>query len=361
MVINIISPHASLYLGGMEIVTLQMARHLAKHGITVRFFTRKTDIPSDAYQQLLNEQSDLLKVIEVPLSAHTPLPNGTWPIFYQIARDFGIAAKVFYSKYSDADLFITHLSVDSLFIPKSAKIILHLHGSPDTTDPLMEAAVQIPISTLCHSYSIKDWWTNNFPHLTPSVFHNGIDTTFFTGEPDAERPIDILYVGRFMEHKGIDDILQTVQAGQKVVIAGNGQYLPALEEIVRKRGLENAITFYNKPTTETIRELYQKAKIFACPSKGKEGLLTTLLEAGASGCAIVTTSGSGMTDLVENGRNGIVVSPGDSSALRASFDGLLKNREKRLALAQAIQKEIRESWSWNAKSLELKELYHAAL
>jgi len=361
VVINIVSPHASHYLGGMEVVTIQMARHLAKAHVDVRFFTRHTDKPTDIYQQLLAEAGDSLRVIEIRLPETTPLPDGTWPVFYQITCDFGLAAQSYYEQYVDADLFVTHLSIDSLFIPKDAATVLHLHGSPSVTDPLMEAALRIPRATIAHSQSIKSWWTHHFPRLSPSVFTNGIDTTFFTGDSMDNRPIDILYVGRFMEHKGIDDILRAVHPGQTVVVAGNGLYLPRLKEIAREQGLLDSVTFYDAPSTATIQRLYRQAKIFACPSRGREGLLTTLLEAGASGCAVVTTSGSGMTDLIRDAENGVVINPGDVVALARTFDVLLSDSSARLELAACLQSEIRERWSWDTKVEELKELYHAAI
>ncbi|MEO5949478.1 MAG: glycosyltransferase family 4 protein [Candidatus Saccharimonas sp.] len=361
MVINIVSPHASHYLGGMEVVTLQMARHLAADGTTVRFFTRQTAARSDIYEQLLSEVSDRLQVIEIPLPSDTPLPDGTWPTFYRIACDFGVAAQPYYRQFVDADLFITHLSADSLFLPPGVRNILHLHGSPHVADDLMGAAVNIPKTTIAHSQSIKNWWVTHYPMLTPRVFTNGIDTTYFSGDPQEDRPIDILYVGRFMEHKGVDDVLKAVHAGYTVAVAGNGLYLPELKDIARERGLLDSVTFYDTPSTETIKRLYRRAKIFACPSKGREGVLTTLLEAGASGCAVVTTSGSGMTDIIRDGINGVVITPSDVKALERAFDILLRDNDKRLELATNLQSEIRTHWSWKSKADELKVIYHEAL
>lgn len=361
MIVNIVSPHASYYLGGMEVVTLQMARRLAHHGVSVRLFVRQTNIPSDIYQYLISQAENNLKVIEIPLPADTPLADSTWPTFYRIACDFGMAAQPFYTEQADADLFITHLSIDSLFIPKTSKIVLHLHGTPTTVDPLMEAAVELPIATIAHSHSIKEWWQARFPSLNPIVFQNGIDTSFFNGSPINERPIDILYVGRFMDHKGIDDILHAVHPGQKVVVAGNGPYLSALKSIVRERRLLNSVVFYDTPSTKMLQNLYRQAKIFACPSHGREGLLTTLLEAGSSGCAIITTSGSGMTDLIENNVNGIVVTPSIVTELKYEINKLLKNSDQRITLATALQSEITARWSWDQKSEELRDIYDSIL
>lgn len=362
MIVNIVSPHASHYLGGMEIVTLQIAKHLAELGVEVRFFTRKVDCPSDVYQRLKERSSTLLKIIEIPLAPNTSYPDGTWPRFYHLSCTFGAAATPYYERYRDADLFITHLSVDSHFIPQKSRTLLHLHGNPEQVDPLMEAAVGIPSTTLAHSESIKHYWKLHFPDLNPILFQNGIDTDSFTGDPDGDRPIDILYVGRFLEHKGILDILNAVRSTQRIIIAGNGAALiPRIHQIINSRSLEDAVTIIDTPSTETIQQLYRQAKIFACPSRGREGVLTTMLEAGASGCAIVTTSGSGMTDFAQNNSNAVVLPPGDIIGLQDAFDMLLANPVKRISLASAAQSEIRQNWTWRHKASQLKDIYQHAL
>lgn len=360
MIINIVSPHASVYLGGMEIVTINMALHLARLGVTVRFFTRQPKVTrSDAYEQLLATKPSTLSVIEVSLSDHTPLPDSSWPTFYRISCDFGVAAQPLYDRYSDADLFITHLSVDSLFIPPTSRTVLHLHGSPYHPDPLMTAAVQSPVATIAHSESIRAWWTDHFPDLHPTLFLNGIDITRYNGDSLAERPIDVLYVGRYLEHKGAGDILHALQPDQIAVLAGNGPYLSELKSIATARNLTR-VTFYDTPSSDTIAQLYKQAKIFACPSRAKEGLLTTLLEAGASGCAVITASGSGMTDLVIDKQNGLVVEPANILQLQSAIAQLLKNQSERTTLAAQLQTDIQRGWSWEQRAKDLKEIYENA-
>lgn len=361
MIVNIISPHASHYLGGMEVVTIQMAKFLARSEVSVRFFTRHTNEPSDIYAKLVKASYPSLRLVEIPLPSSTPLANSTWQNFYRISCDFGIDAQPFYEQYMDADLFVTHLSIDSIFVPKTSKTVLHLHGSPSIKDPLMEASIQIPHATIAHSRSIRQWWTEQFPYLNPVIFTNGVDTEYYVGDPMADRPIDILYVGRFMEHKGITDVLKAISPECSVVIAGNGPYLNELKRLAIALNLTNNVTFYDKPSTEKIKLLYSKSKIFACPSWGREGVLTTMLEAGAAGCAIVTTSGSGMTDLAKNYVNGIVVPPKDINALGEAFTFLIEHPRARILLANKMQSEIRKSWSWDTKIGQLKEIYNAAL
>lgn len=361
MILNIINPHASYYLGGTEVVTLYQALGLAKRGHTIRYFTRQTRNYSDYFVEFRKQAANYnVTIVEVPLDSGTPYANGSWPLYYYLSREFGMAAQPYYERYRDADLYVAHLSADLVFVPYHAKCLLHLHGSPTQTDALMDMAMEQHPYTVAHSRSIKEWWEDHYPSLTPEIFRNGIDSEKYSGEVTSQRPIDILYTGRFLSHKGIDDILASAPQTAKIVIAGNGPYLPELQLLAKNRKLEN-VRFLDRPSTATLRELYATSKLFICPSRAKEGVLTTMLEAGSSGCAIITASGSGMTDLITDRQNGRVVTPGDRATLGHITAELLEDSKQRCDLAEAVQENIRQTWSWDMKAVELEGIYAHAI
>ena len=82
-----------------------------------------------------------------------------------------------------------------------------------------------------------------------------------------------------------------------------------------------------------------------------------MLEAAASGCAILTSKGSGMTDLIFDGRNGMLVDPGNISQIASGITELLQDDKRRLALASSVQSDVIASWSWTAKGKELEGIY----
>jgi glycosyltransferase involved in cell wall biosynthesis len=187
------------------------------------------------------------------------------------------------------------------------------------------------------------------------IFRNGVPVDTFAHDPDAPRPIDVLYVGRFLEHKGISDILEAATPDQSLVIAGSGIFREQIARIIQDRQLDADII--DSPTNAELIELYKQAKIFACPSRAKEGVLTTMLEAGAAGCAVVTTSGSGMSDLAIDGSNSRLVAPKDVPSLRNALKVLLTDDAKRRQLARTMQQTIHDKWSWATKARELEEIY----
>jgi glycosyltransferase involved in cell wall biosynthesis len=360
MIINITNPHASYYLGGTEVVSLYQALSLAKRGHTIRFFVRKPEQYSDYFNEFKQQAEDLgITIVEIKLDESVPYANGRWPIYYMLATEFGVAAQTEYLGYNDADIFVAHQSADMLYLPNDTIRILHLHGTPHETDSLMDAAMARPHYTVAHSTSIRYWWHSNYPNLLMDTFRNGVDTKLYHANPTAERPIDVLYVGRFLEHKGIDDILNAASKNLKIVIAGNGPYLDQLKKIAAGNKLSD-VTFIERPGNDELRELYKSAKIFACPSRAKEGVLTTMLEAGAAGCAVITASGSGMTDLAEDGVNSLVVKPGDVNAIARGIKQLLSDNNRRMNLAESMQKDIQSLWSWETKGKELEGVYCSA-
>lgn len=359
MNILISNSRASYYTGGTEVVSLHQATGLARLGHDITYLVREAPEHTGYYadfQDTIQRESLPIRIGEIATRA--PYGNGhSWPIWNQEAAAFGVAAQ---SAYRDAiddgiDLSVAHMATDSLYVPETSPHALHLHGTPRSRDSLIDVSMTRPDHSIAHSSSIHDWWSGNYPTMPMDIFRNGVPVDMFDHDSTAPRPIDILYVGRFLEHKGISDILEAATPDQCIVIAGSGMYRGRIAQIIYERQLDAQIV--DSPSNTELVELYQQAKLFACPSRSKEGVLTTMLEAGAAGCAIVTTSGSGMSDLAVDSVNSRLAAPEDITSLAAIFNELLSNDTMRLHLAQTMQGTIKTSWSWSAKSKELERLY----
>ena len=86
-------------------------------------------------------------------------------------------------------------------------------------------------------------------------------------------------------------------------------------------------------------ELYGQHDIFVWPSL-VEAMPLVLLEAMASGLAVVTTGSSVMTDLVEDGHDGLLTIPGDADSLTAAMSTLCGNSQLRHKLGCAAQEKM---------------------
>jgi glycosyltransferase involved in cell wall biosynthesis len=164
------------------------------------------------------------------------------------------------------------------------------------------------------------------------VIPSGVDLPRAIGEEAS--PPEVLYAGRLSPEKGVEDLVSAA-AGMKLVLAGDGPLRPRVP---------GALGFV--PHDE-LQQLYARAAVVACPSR-REGFGVACLEAMAHGRPVVATSVGGLRDLVVEGETGLVVPPGDPSALRAALERLLADPDLRRSLGAAGRRRARESFSWPA-------------
>ncbi|HBD25132.1 MAG: hypothetical protein A2566_02150 [Candidatus Zambryskibacteria bacterium RIFOXYD1_FULL_40_13] len=125
-----------------------------------------------------------------------------------------------------------------------------------------------------------------------------------------------------------------------LVIAGEGEEKVNLENLARKLGVADKVVFIG--WQDDLVSYYKTADVFLLTSE-YEGYGMTLIEAGASGSAIVTTKvGVADTDLFVNGKNSYVCPPWDTECLFHSVLGLIMDDKKRELFKQEMQDSIRK-------------------
>src|SRR5204863_5699795 len=118
--------------------------------------------------------------------------------------------------------------------------------------------------------------------------------------------------------------------------------LMAQIETVRTRSqLGERIRHVADLSDETIAELMRTSEIFAMPSL-HEGLGLSLQEALFSGCACVGSKVGGIPELIDNGVNGLLVSPGNTEELAATLDRLMSDDALRQRLRARAPSSILE-------------------
>ena len=143
----------------------------------------------------------------------------------------------------------------------------------------------------------------------------------------------VLYAGRLSPEKGIKELLEATEH-LPLVVVGDGPLRPLVPQ-----------TLGFLPHAELDR-LYSRAAVVVFPSL-YEGLPVCLLEAMAHGRAVVATNVGGMPELVEDGRTGMLVEPGDTEALRVAIERLLADTELRKELGRAARARVRQICSWD--------------
>jgi phosphatidyl-myo-inositol dimannoside synthase len=149
----------------------------------------------------------------------------------------------------------------------------------------------------------------------------------------------LLSVSRLSRHdryKGIGTVLETLPMLEDsqihYVIAGEGDDRRFLQWIACDFGLRERVHFVGAVSDAELAELYRRCTAFVLPS-GKEGFGLVYLEAMYFGAPVVAAAEKGVLDVVQDGRNGLLVPFGDTVRLKAALDRIIADQPLRCALS----------------------------
>lgn len=206
------------------------------------------------------------------------------------------------------------------------------------------------------------------------VYH-GLDFARFPDAPgerprrdgsDPDRPVRLLSVGRAVEKKGFDVLLEALGSLPRDLYwewhhIGSGPMLRPLQIEARKLGLDGRIHWHGAKDQEFVIERYRDCDLFALPSReagdgDRDGLPNVLMEAQIQALACLSTRFSAIPELIRDGETGVLVEPGDAAALSAALDRLIRSPEERNRLGEAGCRRVREHFSAERGLRTLAEL-----
>jgi glycosyltransferase involved in cell wall biosynthesis len=189
------------------------------------------------------------------------------------------------------------------------------------------------------------------------VVPHGVDTARFRPAEAAERaelrgrlglPGGVLaaWTGRLLRGKGVETLLEAfaLVAGELpdlrllLIGSGEGQALSIEDELRRRSGesdLAGRVLFAGR--VERVEDALRAADLFVFPSVF-EGLGISLVEAAACGLPAVASRTGGIVDVVEDGRSGLLVPPGDLAALAEGLRALAASADRRAAMGREARR-----------------------
>ena len=181
---------------------------------------------------------------------------------------------------------------------------------------------------------------------------------------DRHHP-SILFLGRLEKRKGIYDLLDVIPKvldeipNAEFILAGDGD-VAEIQNAVRARDLSARVSVPGYLDASQKAEVFGRAGIYVLPSYN-EGLPMALLEVMAVGIVPIVTAVGGIPEVVVNGVNGILISPGDRQRLLEAIVYLYSEHKTRKELACKARQTIEESFSPEQYGRRLFEIYQAVL
>jgi len=201
-----------------------------------------------------------------------------------------------------------------------------------------------------------------------TVIPNGVDLKIFDSTRAEKVPNQILYVGRLVDFKHVDWLIQAFALVLKEVpdaklkVVGGGPERGNLEALVRKLNLQEHITFTGvTPTYEAVTRYYKESEIFVLPST-VEGEAIVLKEAMAARLPLIAMNvpGSGVLSLVRDGENGFLLEPGRPELIAEKVVQLLQDEKLRKRMGTAGRKFV-EKFDWDVIAERTLRVYQGVI
>jgi glycosyltransferase involved in cell wall biosynthesis len=196
----------------------------------------------------------------------------------------------------------------------------------------------------------------------------GVDAALFTPDGSNERARlrleqrrVILTVGRLVPIKNTKLLVSAMPAvvdavpDAHLVIVGDGPERASLEAVARELGISDRVAFGGYVPQGETPGWYRTADLFAL-SSDFDNSPNVVLEAMASGLPVVSTRVGGVAEFVAE-RGGVLVPPGDATALAAAIVAMLKDENRRREAGAFNRRAATERFSWRASAQALLETY----
>ncbi len=209
------------------------------------------------------------------------------------------------------------------------------------------------------------------------VYH-GIDAARINSENNQKITplrfdrLHILSVGRLQEKKGFPTLITACQLLKKAGysfqcdIVGYGPYMETLQAFIEQHQLKDLVRLWGKLTHDQVVALYRQADIFTLPCQitddgDRDGIPNVLMEAMTFAIPVISTKVSGIPEIIENNKTGLLIEAKNHHALFAALQRLIDEPELRKQLGKAGRHKVTTQFSSDQHIVQLKTLLSKAL
>jgi glycosyltransferase involved in cell wall biosynthesis len=348
-------PHTAR--GGIGSQTYLKAHGLAARGHRVVVLSQSIDERRHEYTD------DLVRVIRIPqLNSDAPMATeiAQWVTYSsQVAAELERLGQAspqdlidFPEWACEGYVYLLNRTADN-YVP----VAIHLHGPlvmfahtmhwPDLESEfyrigthMEHTCLRLADAIFSSSHCSTRWCFDRYgiPQQNVPRLHTGVDIGLFRPEPmAASRQPTIMFVGKITRNKGVKLLLEAACRLSeqfptlRLVIIGQGEreVVAELQAMARRYAAEEMLELRGYVHRDELPSHLSEAHIFAAPSVYEGGPGLVYLEAMACGLPVVACSGSGASEVINDGQNGFLIPPHDVKALTGALRRLLADNELR--------------------------------
>ena len=198
----------------------------------------------------------------------------------------------------------------------------------------------------------------NYHGLDLERFNNESTIQFDRDGSDQKQPVILLSVGRAVEKKGYQGLLLALSKLDqnlhwKLIHIGGGGLLEKLKAVATELGIDQHIEWLGAQSQQTVLEHYRNADLFVLNCKidqhgDRDGLPNVMVEAQSQALPVISTTISGIPELIENNYNGLLVEPDSPQQLTSALSNLIKNPGLRMEYGKNGQQKVNTAFEMHS-------------
>jgi len=254
----------------------------------------------------------------------------------------------------------------------SCPVVFHLHAGRfmnfyhDRCGKIQQWLIRFVLRKSARIIVLSCQWEEHIFSLSPEskivkVF-NAVDVKKSRIVPDQKnrKPV-LLYLGRLNKLKGIYDLLEAINRVRitypdiLLKCGGDGE-LDYVSKRVAELGIDSNVKILGWVSGDKKQALMDEASIYVLPSYF-EGLPMGVLESMADSLPVVASAVGGIPDVIDSGKDGILIAAGDIDALVDAIEQLLGDAALRSEIGQAARKKIVDKFSMEIVLPQIEKIY----
>lgn len=246
-------------------------------------------------------------------------------------------------------------------------VVLHHHGAEfekfysglsAMKKRIVNNALAIVDVNIVLSKLLVNMITSKAPDASVFTLYNSVPVSENQYNKNGDK---ILFLGRLGERKGTYDLIKAISlldnkidSKYKFILCGDGD-VEKVNEIIKRNHISHRIEYIGWADQAKKNEFFKDVIINVLPSYN-EGLPMTILETMAYGIPNISTRIASIPEVIDDEKNGYLITPGDINGLTERIQRLIEDEELRIKFSDCAYKTIKSEFSMDSNIHKLKDL-----